>query len=259
MSMPTPIVRPSRLALLAEARGLAERAGTLGLVPALLTAPRGDGHAVLVLPGLGAPDASTTLLRAFLRRLGYDAQGWRQGINRGPRGDTLARCAARLQALAAAQGRRVSLVGWSLGGLYARWLARTHPALVRQVVTLGSPLSGPPEATHAGPLYEWLSGSSVHGAAARALRDDSPLPVPSSAIHSRGDGIVPWRSCLQPESERAENLEVRGSHLALGSNAHVLWILADRLAQREGAWQPYRRSGWRLDAATDPSPRGEPT
>ena len=126
---------------------------------------------------------------------------------------------------------------------------------MRQVVTLGSPMAGPPEATHAGPLFEWLSGLSLHACAARALRDDSPLPVPSTSIYSRGDGIVAWRSCLQQPSEIAENIEVRGSHLALGSNAQALWILAERLAQPEGAWRPYGESGWRR-LGTPPIPRG---
>src|SRR5215472_11827188 len=130
---------PSVGLLLSEpVRGLAGFAA-MPLAAWLMSAPRGDGHGVLVLPGLLASDVSTALLRRFVRRLGYDVRGWSLGRNRGPTDEVLDELPRRLSALAERTGQPVSLIGWSLGGIYARELARRYPAQVRQVITLGSP------------------------------------------------------------------------------------------------------------------------
>jgi pimeloyl-ACP methyl ester carboxylesterase len=204
----------SRSSLLVElARAQAEFASSAAALPRLRRAPRGDGHPVLVLPGLLAGDDSTRPLRWFLRDRGYYSHGWRLGVNRGPDPDTATALLARLRAIAA-PGRRVSLIGWSMGGLFALELAGTVPDLVRQVITLGSP----------------LAAASERGRRA---------PVPVSALFSKTDSIVPWRGALAPPGPRRENIEVRGSHLGLGHNADVLLIVADRLAQNEQAWAPF--------------------
>ena len=213
----------------------------LPLSPAL---PRGDGHPVLVLPGLLAGDGSTAAMRGVLSRLGYDVHGWELGRNLGPTEKAVRGMDRRLQELAQLQGRRVSVVGWSLGGIFARTLARRSPHLVRQVVTLGSPFrlarSEQSRATRAFQRYSHLHVERVSlpmegGAAA--------LPVPATSIYSRYDGIVAWRACLDTPGPHVENVEVYGSHLGLGHNPAVIWAVTDRLAQREGAWQPFSAPG----------------
>ena len=135
---------PSRLLLALEVRGILELQAFFAAYPLLRRAPRGDGHPVLVLPGLAASDVSTRPLRTYLRAQGYAAHGWKQGPNHGPRPGVETGMDARLAELAGRYQRKVSLIGWSLGGVFARELARRTPALVRQVITLGSPFAGSP-------------------------------------------------------------------------------------------------------------------
>jgi pimeloyl-ACP methyl ester carboxylesterase len=213
--------------LLAEApRAFAESLTLRPAAPWLRRAPRGDGHSVLVLPGFTAGDESTGAIRRTLRALGYGAHPWRLGANLGLREGMRGQLAARVEELRQRSGRRVSLVGWSLGGVYAREIARRMPEHVRQVVTLGSPLAAPDRG---------LSGA----------RWREPPPAPCTSIYSRTDGIVHWRQSLEPESDHTENIEVPGSHCGLGFNPLVLYAIADRLSQAEGAWRPFERSGWR--------------
>ena len=142
----------------------------------------------------------------------------------GPKPPTLNELADRYE-------RRISIVGWSLGGIYARELAREFPHQVRQVVTLGSPF---------GAGYR-VSGE-VDPALAERLR--VPPPVPSTAIYSRFDGLVPWAACREQETPRTENIEVPATHLGMGGNPLVFWAVADRLAQAEDEWKPFDRSGF---------------
>ncbi len=197
-------------------------AATLGpALPLLLSAPRGDGHPVLVLPGFGASDASTFALRGYLRERGYAAHGWRQGRNRGPTAGLEQRLLARIAALRERHQRRVSLVGWSLGGVFARELARRVPDAVRQVITLASPFRD------------------------RRMASPEPPPVPCTAIYSESDGVVGGRVCRERESALTENIRVASSHFGMGFHPLVLYAVADRLAQPEGAWKPFDRSGLR--------------
>ena len=214
--------RPNPLLLLAEApRALLEGLALAPSAPLLLGAPRGDGHPVLVMPGFLAGDTSTHILRRYLESLGYAAHPWQLGRNLGPRENLRERLAARVDAIHREAGRKLSLVGWSLGGIYAREIAKRRPDLVRQVVTMGSPF-------------------------ARVGREtEAPRDVPCTSIFTRTDGIVHWRSCLEPEAEHTENIEVTGSHCGLGVNPLVLYAVADRLSQAEGAWRPFDRRGWR--------------
>jgi hypothetical protein len=230
--------------LLLEARAPAEF--TAGLVSFMFTQhlPRGDGQPVLVFPGLAASDTSTLMLRQFLRRLGYPGYGWAQGFNVGPRHGVLAGCRERLEELAERYGRRVSLIGWSLGGVYAREVAKLHPDLARQVITLGSPFAGPATATNAYPLFRLLSGHRADDPQLlERLRE--PPPVPTTSIYSRTDGVVHWECSVQRHGERVENIEVRASHFGFGFNPTVLYAIADRLAQPEGQWRPLSRDGLR--------------
>ena len=228
--MPRTLSRPALLALEAP-----RAVGELGLLaaasPLLALSPRGDGHTVLVMPGLGASDESTRPLRRFLRALGYDVHGWGLGRNAGPTTRMLDGVGARFLDLHGRRGEGVSIVGWSMGGIFARRLARLHPESVRQVITLGSP-------------FRMLSDTA-----------SSSLAMPSTAVYTRTDGIAPWMSCFDANGARNEAIEVFGSHCGLGHHPAVLHVVADRLAQSPDAWAPFTARGlwrpWFPDASRD--------
>jgi len=240
-----PLRPPGFGLLLAEARSLIELNASLLLSPLLLRAPTGDGHPVLVMPGLLASDISTMLLRRLLKRLGYRAIAWDLGRNLGGVYRMRERVRERLRRIFDENGRKVSVVGWSLGGVYARDLALHAPEMVRAVITLGTPFTGDLTATNARRVYELLSGERLEDidvADLNALAGD--LPVPATSIYSRTDGIVNWRTSLLRPSPRAENIEVcLASHTGLPVNPAVLWAIADRLAQPEGTFHPFGRTG----------------
>jgi pimeloyl-ACP methyl ester carboxylesterase len=230
--------------LLAEARGIFEFNASLWLSPLLLRAHRGDGHPVLTLPGFLAGDLSMAPMRRYLTELGYDAYAWRMGRNTGGLARMRDALHDRLAEIHGKTGRKVSIVGWSLGGVYARDLALRVPEMVRYVVTLGSPFANDVRATNATRLYEALSGETVDGDPEMLKAISGDLPVPTSSIYSRTDGIVNWRTCLVRPSATAENIEVHlASHVGLGVNPAALWAVADRLAQAEGQFAGFDRSG----------------
>ena len=206
--------------------------------------PRGDGHPVLVLPGFLAGAPSTQFLRQMLRRLGYRSYDWRLGYNLGVRPALLKQLPARLNDIRVRNdGRKVSVIGWSAGGIFARELARAQPDDVRSVITLGSPIRGNQQATHAWRMWRMLNRKSqarqVVSEAARMAREE-PLAVPTTCIYSKTDGIVAWQCCLSRPASETENVEVHSSHLGYGHNVETLRVIADRLAQPDGQWQPYR-------------------
>lgn len=172
------------------------------LTPGLILGPRGDGHPVLVLPGWRASDLSTIPLRSYLWYLGYDVHGWNLGRNGGITQETIDRTTALLEALAGSSRQTVSIIGWSLGGTLACDVARRRSRIVRQVITLGSPL----------------------------LRPDAVV-APLTSIYSRQDRVVSWRRSRVRETATHHNLEVRGGHVGLGHNPTVLHAVADRLAK----------------------------
>ena len=235
---------PSALLLLLESRAPLEWAALLAAWPWLRTLPPGDGHPVIVFPGMAANDLTTLPLRRVLRALGYVTVPWRQGFNLGPRRGVLERCADDIRRLADRHGQPVSLVGWSLGGIYAREMAKELPSLTRCVVTLGTPFTGHPHATNAWRLYELLSGERAHDAALQARLGEAP-PVPTTSIYSRSDGIVSWRCSLNERGPLAENIEVHASHVGMGLNPLALYAIGDRLAQPIGQWQPFEARGVR--------------
>jgi dienelactone hydrolase len=230
--------------LLAEARAIFEFNFSLLLSPLLMTAPRGDGHPVLTLPGFLASDLSMAPMRRYLRELGYDSHAWEMGRNIGGVSRMRAALRDRLAEVHAATGRKVSIVGWSLGGVYARDLALRAPDMVRSVVTLGSPFANDIRATNATRLYEALSGEGVEDDPELRKAIAGDLPVPVTSIYSRTDGIVNWHTCLLRPSDTAENIEVHlASHVGLGVNPAALWAVADRLSQAEGEFRQFDRSG----------------
>ena len=240
---------PIALALIEINRALLELATLPIAAPLLRSAPKGDGHPVLVLPGFTASDKSTAILRRYLDSLGYDTYAWELGRNLGPRaiGHEGEKLIERLAAIHALTGKKVSLIGWSLGGVMARQVSRRLPDAVRQVLTLGSPFACDPRSTNAWRAYEFATGQRVDGSDVQAQLAESMLapPVPSTAIYSKTDGVVAWQGCIEPESATTDNIEVLGSHCGLGVNPAVLYAVADRLALPDGAWAPFERKGWR--------------
>ncbi|SFF67097.1 esterase/lipase family protein [Blastococcus tunisiensis] len=217
------------LAATEPARTLLSAGGTAATaLPLLRLAPRGEPHPVLVLPGLLASDASTRVLRSWLGRLGYPVVGWALGRNRGPSQEIDDELPRLVDRLAGEHRTAVSIVGWSLGGIFARRLARRAPRQVRQVVSLGSPFAS---------TQPWVTGP--RRAPRRSLA--GPLAVPSTAVYSRWDGVVDWRGCRQEPGPISENVAVRSSHLGMGHDPAVLWVVADRLAQPRHDWRPFRR------------------
>jgi pimeloyl-ACP methyl ester carboxylesterase len=237
------------LALTELPRAMAEFGSLPFSLPLLSQARQGDGHPVLVLPGFVTTDLSTRPLRAILDRLGYQSFAWELGRNLGPKaiGQEGEHLIARLEEIFAETGKKVSLIGWSLGGIMARQLARRRPDMVRQIITLGSPIVGDPRATNVWRTYERMTGQKLKDPDTQSqLRESQlPPPVPSTAIFSRGDGVVAWENCLEPEAEHTDNIEVYGSHCGLGVNPAVIYAVADRLAQSEAGWAPFDRSGMR--------------
>lgn len=222
-----------------------EGSATAALWPLLRRLPRGDGHPVLVLPGFLATSRSTAMLRSFLQEQGYAAHRWRQGRNRGFSPTLERRMQDRVKRLTDQHGERVSLVGWSLGGIYARELARDLPDHVRQVVTLGSPFAGRGTGTNVRWLFDLVSDTTVNDVDQDYLnRIRKAPPVPTTAIFSRTDGVATWRASLEEISHpQVENIEVGGSHIGLGFNFRALWVIGDRLAQAPQAWQPFAPRG----------------
>ncbi len=245
---------PSRLLFALELRAFPELGGFVASLPLLTAlAPRGDGHPVLVLPGLVTSDRSTVPLRSFLKGRGYATYGWALGRNYGPLPGFEDKMLDRVKKLADKHGRKVSLVGWSLGGIYARQLAKMLPDEVRGVITLGSPFNGDPRATNAWKLYEFTSGHKVDDRERHmgGAISDSP-PVPTTAIYSRSDGICAWQNCVENDLPHTENIEVEASHCGLGHHPAVVYAVADRLAQPEGAWKKFDRSGFKALFYPDP-------
>lgn len=230
------IARPALRYLALEARAGLEFSLCLASLPLLQFGPRGDGHPVLVLPGFTAGDISTLTLRRFLRRRGYHVHGWLLGRNMGPTTAVQNGLRDRFHEIHLRHGQKVSLIGWSLGGIYAREIARALPDDVRQVITLASPFRNPVASNVAVRARRAPTQESDADVFAR-LR--TPLQVPSTAIYTRTDGIVAWKSCLETPGAQRQNIEVQSSHCGMGHHPRVLQIIADRLSQPEGDWAPY--------------------
>ena len=246
---------PSRLLLLLEGRAIPELFGFAASLPTLTAlAPRGDGQPVLVLPGLTTSDRSTVALRRFLRSKGFRAYGWDLGLNFGPLPGIEEGLINRVEELHDKYGQKVSLVGWSLGGIYARQLGKIMPGKVRQVISLGSPFRGHPRATNAWRVYQMASGQSVDDGEKHMGGAIHLAPkVPTTAIYSKTDGICAWQNCIEEETDLTENIEVKASHCGLGHHPAVVYAIADRLSQPEGAWQKFDRGGVRAMIYPKPS------
>lgn len=245
---------PHLLFQLAEWRGLLEALTLPWALPWLAGAPRGDGHPVLLLPGFMGNDATLAALKWYLANRGYDVHTWGFGRNVGFRSRHAQALEQKIRHMHHAGGRPVSLVGWSLGGVFSLYGAHQAPECVRSVITLGSPVtmdgarSCSPALVKA--LYRLVAhplGTHAHAMLphAKKLRERTPLPMPTSCLYSVSDGVVPpQEATLDGDPALHENIRVFGSHLGLGFNPMALAIVAERLAQPAGAWRPFSPQGW---------------
>lgn len=259
---------PSALDSLLESRAVIEMALLPSALPLLFKAPRGDGHPVLLLPGFGADEKSLIALKAFLKSKNYDVHTWGLGRNLGFRSKHASALPQKIRYLHHATGRKVSLVGWSLGGVFALYGAEKAFECVRSIITLGSPVSVDASGSQSPPgvkaLYRLVShrhGSAAHVMQPRAkmLREKRRLPLPTSCLYSLSDGVVPpQEATIDGDPAWHENIPVPGSHVGLGFNGIVLAIVADRLAQNEGRFAPFQPAGllgclWRMAPGATPS------
>jgi pimeloyl-ACP methyl ester carboxylesterase len=214
-------------------------------VPLRHIAPKGDGHPVIVFPGLGTTDSSTQYLRDFLSGIGYSAYPWEMGRNLGPRQglDRLLKdISIRVQEVSEQHnGQSVSIIGWSLGGIYGREIAKDNSDSIRQVITLGTPFKGDAAKTNATFLYEFLSKDVSHRDPDIIKKISQPPPVPFTSIYSRSDGVVHCKCSIEDLGYNTENIEVPGaSHLGLGHNPIAMYVIADRLQYSKHNWKPYQ-------------------
>lgn len=242
MSDKTAIEAPSSWLAALEVRAFNERAVMTVALPLLRRLPKGDGHHLIVLPGFTTGDGSTKPLRRLLRDLGYHTHGWRLGVNVGPTREILDGLGTLIERVHAEAQAPVTLIGWSLGGIYARELARATPERVRQVITLGSPIQmieqDTSSATRIWDSLEHLHTPDFKREVRAAFRPH--LEVPTTSIYSRTDGVVNWQSSLVRRTGSSENIRVSGSHCGLGFNTSVIYAIADRLAQPAGQWTHFK-------------------
>jgi len=203
--------------------------------------PKGDGHTVLVLPGFMTGDTATAYLRRKLRQFGYNSQPWNLGINLGPgSGKNLdLRLDAKIKELYLTSGHRISIVGWSLGGVLARELARRFPLMIRQVISLASPISGSMESTSLWDVYLKYFGKNlcVEDLERRAERMRQSIPnVPFTSIYTEQDGVIAWQIARVEETELSQNIVVGGSHFGILFNPRALFVICDRLSLADDCW-----------------------
>jgi len=225
-------------------RAIGELTSFYMLRPFMRMLPQGDGHGVLVLPGFMASDTSTVPLRSLLNDLGYRAVGWNLGRNLTVDNAKIEAMQAGLSELYEETGGKVSIIGWSLGGVFARELAKLMPEMVRQVISLGSPISDDRNHTNARRLFELINGPEPEPIRSGNFRQLAIAPpVPTTSIYTRSDGVVHWRGSIQAQDhDQTENIEVYASHIGLGVNPWAVYAIADRLAQPEGTWERFKPS-----------------
>lgn len=226
-----------------EGRWVAELGAHYGARDWLRGLPKGDGHPVIVFPGFLTTQFSTRPLRRFLTDLDYKVFDWGFGRNLRYSPELEEQMQAMVEARVKESGQKVSLLGWSLGGVFAREIARHRPELVRNVISLGSPITGTRHVTLAGPIYEFLNGEINAELLERIERMRVPPQVPSSVLYSRTDGVVHWHGAQQHHGDLSENIRVPASHLGMGANPAVLYVIADRLRQKADGWKPFEAKG----------------
>ena len=242
------IRRPSKFLIPFETpRALSEYALLNMSRPLLRLSPKGDGHSVLVCPGFMASDASTVPLRRFLKKKGYDAHGWQLGRNLGVNttGLRVEKLLKQVMSLYVKSGQKVTLIGWSLGGVMAREVAKLAPKYIRQVITLGSPFAGGARNSSISWLYEKVTGHVPNREDMKELEDNlhkAPEGIPCTSIFTKTDAIVAWQSCLEAPTPLTQNIEVYASHCGIGVNPVAFALLADRLVHTRESWVKFNKT-----------------
>lgn len=226
-----------------ESRWMLELAAYYGSRSWLRNLPKGDGHPVIVFPGFLTSSFATGPLRRFLSDLGYQVHDWGFGRNLHYNAELEARMEEMVEKRFTESGRKVSLLGWSLGGIYAREIARAKPEMVRNVISLGSPITGSKHVTIAGPIFQLLNKELDPKRLEKIETLKIPPPVPNSVLFSASDGVVHWHGAQQHEGKMSENIHVPSSHMGMGSNPLVLYVIADRVRQAEDSWKPFNTTG----------------
>lgn len=221
---------PARSRLAGEIGAILEPARLALNAPRLAKGPRGNGRRAVLIPGWRAPEASMVPIGGYLRRLGHRPAPWGLGTNDADVEETRDRMVDRVPELVERNGGPINLVGWSLGGVIAREIARTLPESIHRVITYGTPVLGGP--TH-------TVGAANAGAAECAritalqehLDATDPISVPITALFTRHDGAVDWRACIDRSSLDVTMLEVRSTHVGLGIDPDVWVAVAEALAE----------------------------
>ncbi|MEZ5003918.1 MAG: hypothetical protein R2730_12890 [Chitinophagales bacterium] len=242
MNIPSHIPAPSKFWLAVEPRAVIESLSVIFNQQHLKDLPQGNGAPVMVLPGLGTTDVTTIPLRKFLKGIGYNPYGWGLGLNRGFKPEYEVKLLKRLRRIYLKYDQPIRLIGWSMGGIYAREIAKIDSRVINQVITMGSPFSGgKTQKTNAATIYRILNGQRIDATHdSRALHLHEAPPVPTTAIYSKTDGVVNWQYCIEYDDvDHIESIEVKGSHLGFGINSMVWMILADRLAQDPDNWHSF--------------------
>lgn len=234
---------PSLFWTLTEGRSLLELNSFYALRALMKRLPKGDGHPVIVFPGFVASDRSTRPMRGLLNDLGYQSYGWGLGRNLHFNPTRENEMRALLHQVSERHDQTVSLIGWSLGGVFAREIAKHNPDAVRSVISLGSPISGDLDHSNARRLFEFFNGPPSADMQDRLSTIADAPPVPTTSIYTKSDGVVAWRGSIQKPGGQTENIRVPASHCGLGVNPLVMYLLADRLAQAEGGWAPFEGAG----------------
>jgi pimeloyl-ACP methyl ester carboxylesterase len=217
----------------------------------LRSLPPGDGRPILVIPGFLCSDIATWSMRRFLKRLGYESFGWNQGVNWGPRPGVRTRLLHQINFLSQQFSQPVTLVGWSLGGVYARELSCIRPDLIREVITLGTPMQGSPESLSLWRVFNWINRDTLSNMSSSVLDYARPILGRNLAVFTRRDGIVPWKNCVPVRGQIGESIEVKGSHVGLISNPEVMTVLANHLSEDNGSLSPINSITLNISASED--------
>lgn len=244
--------KPKALHTILESRFAVEALAHVSSKPFERLLPRGDGHPVLVIPAFLTSDAFTASLRNSLSRLGYDVHAWQQGLNTGLHHNKLVLLRRHLKEIVLQRQQKITIIGWSLGGIYARALAAENGDHIRQVITLGSPFGIPVSERRSDAVqglvsqaFQLLNRGAEDPMVAKAVLWQKTPAVPCTSIYTESDGIVHWHYCVDQKHSQSENIRVPGSHIGLTHNPAVLYLLADRLQQRAESWQAFNTRGWR--------------
>ena len=244
--MATEVTRPSILKTVFEWRAAFEGVALLGAYSILRKAPKGNGEPVLVIPGFTTSDNGTHFLRNYLTQQGYEVFGWELGVNNGLNTPQYKKLVKRLRSINKQAGKPVRVIGWNVGGLYARALANDQAKLVSMVITLGAPFALPSMfgvSESLSRLYSFYNDPADNDALYGYSDVWERTPnMPSTSIYSEGDGVINWQFCIDDEGVNTENIRVMGSHLGLTVNPMVYFILAERLSQDESRWRSFQDS-----------------